>query len=163
MSNNGFDASIGLAFSLELFKHYQRTGVVQAELPRVPGIRGHCKAFLQLIDGEVISVYLEDKRGNRYSSDAATLCRLDEEKGPFEWQLHFQSQPTYSFPSVEPSTGKPTTSILSSDPFKGNRPMPRAVGGFVLPTQIGGRENAQYGSACLGKHLGAHYVSDVGQ
>jgi len=90
VSKDGFDASIGLAFSLELFKRYRRNGVVQAELPRAPGIRGHCKAFLHLVNGEIVSVYLEDKQGQRLSSDKATLCRLDAEKGPFEWRLQLQ-------------------------------------------------------------------------
>lgn len=87
MSKDGFDASIGLTFSLELFKRYRRNGVVQAELARVPGIRGHCTAFLHLANGEVVSVYLEDQQGQRHSSDKATLCRFDAEKGPFEWRL----------------------------------------------------------------------------
>jgi hypothetical protein len=94
VSKDGFDASIGLAFSLELFKRYRRNGVVRAELPRAPGIRGHCKAFLHLVDGEIVSVYLEDKQGQRLSSDKATLCRLDAERGPFEWQLLLQPGPS---------------------------------------------------------------------
>jgi hypothetical protein len=93
VSKDGFDASIGLAFSLELFKRYRRNGVVQAELPRAPGIRGHCKAFLHLVNGEIVSVYLEDKQGQRLSSDKAALCRLDAEKGPFEWRLLLQPDP----------------------------------------------------------------------
>jgi hypothetical protein len=85
VSKDGIDASLGLAFSLELFKRYQKNGVLQAELPRAFGIPKRCKAFLHLARGEVVSVYLEDQQGQRYSSDKESLCRLDKEKGPFEW------------------------------------------------------------------------------
>lgn len=87
MDKEGIDASLGLKFSLELFKRYKQNGVLHAELPRVQGIRGHCKAFLHLVDGEVVSAYLEDKQGKHYPSDKDALCRLDREKGPFEWTL----------------------------------------------------------------------------
>lgn len=93
MSNDGIDASLGLAFSLELFKRYQQNGMLQAELPRAFGIPRRCKALLQLARGEVVSVYLEDQHGQRYSSDKESLCRLDREKGPFEWILLPQAQP----------------------------------------------------------------------
>ncbi len=87
MSKDGIDASLGLSFSLELFKRYQKDGVLQAELPRMPGLQGRCMAYLQLVNGLVVSVYVEDKQGRRYSSDKETLCRLDTEKGPYEWKL----------------------------------------------------------------------------
>lgn len=87
MSNDDIDASLGLTFSLELFKRYRKNGILQAEISRFPGLRGSCNAFLHLVDGEIISIYLEDKQKQRYSSDRETLCRLDREKGPFEWTL----------------------------------------------------------------------------
>lgn len=93
MRNDGIDASLGLAFSLELFKRYRQSGILQAEIPRMPGIRGRCTAFLYLVNGEVTSVYLEDKQQQRYTSDKEVLCRLDKEKGPFEWTLLPQPQP----------------------------------------------------------------------
>lgn len=128
MSKDGFDASIGLTFSLELFKRYRRNGVVQAELARVPGIRGHCTAFLHLVNGEVVSVYLEDQQGQRHSSDKTTLCRFDAEKGPFEWQLLSEhgNQPVYSdqgpnqpplpHPSVHPLESSSVPGIVSTLP-----------------------------------------------
>ncbi len=113
MSKNGFDASIGLAFSLELFRRYRRNGVVQAELPRVPGIRGHCTAFLHLVAGEVVSVYVEDRQGQRHVSDKATLCRLDAEKGPFEWRLLLQPD---SADQPAPIGQLPVRSLLPDPP-----------------------------------------------
>lgn len=87
MDKDGIDASLGLKFSLELFKRYKQSGILHAELARAPGKRGRCNAFILLVNGEVTSVYLEDKQGKRYSSDKDTLCRFDREKGPFEWAL----------------------------------------------------------------------------
>lgn len=118
MSKNGFDASIGLTFSLELFKRYRRNGVVQAELPRMPGIRGHCTAFLCLVNGEVAEVYLEDQQGQRHSSDKATLCRFDAEKGPFEWRLLLQAQPDHQSSPNEPLASQPPLPILSAHPLE---------------------------------------------
>jgi len=45
VDKEGIDASLGLKFSLELFKQYKQNGILHAELPRVPGIRGRCKPY----------------------------------------------------------------------------------------------------------------------
>lgn len=111
MSKDGLDASLGLAFSLELFKRYRQSGVLQAEISRVPGIHGHCTAFLTLVEGEISSIYLEDKQKQRFSSDKETLCRLDKERGPFEWRLF----PLNPDSSLSRSTSK--TSPLAPDPL----------------------------------------------
>ncbi len=125
MSKDGIDASLGLAFSLELFKRYQKNGVLQAELPRAFGIPRRCKAFLHLARGEVVSVYLEDQHGQRYSSDKESLCRLDKEKGPFEWiflpqvpiaeQLPLAGSPNHSGPAIPRS---PVPTIISVLPHE---------------------------------------------
>lgn len=111
MSKDGLDASLGLAFSLELFKRYRKSGVLQAEVSRVPGIHGRCTAYLTLVDGEIASIYLEDQQKQRYSSDKDTLCRLDREKGPFEWRL-FPLDPDSSH-----SRSASKTSPLTTDPL----------------------------------------------
>lgn len=126
MNKDGFDASIGLAFSLELFKRYRRNGVVQAELPRVPGLRGHCKAFLHLANGEVISAYVEDQQGQRHSSDKAVLCRLDTEKGPFEWRLLLQSESATQPPSTRHILPQSAPSDPSASPLEGSS-VPKVV------------------------------------
>ena len=125
VSKSGFDASIGLAFSLELFKRYRRNGVVQAQLPRIPGMRGPGKAFVYLVDGEVTSAYLEDQHGQRHSSDQLTLCRFDEEKGPFEWRL-LQSEPVIP----ENVVRQPVAPGLSACPFD-HSSVPKVIS--VLP------------------------------
>jgi len=117
VSKDGIDASLGLAFSLELFKRYQQNGVLQAELPRAFGLPRRCKAFLHLARGEVVSVYLEDHYGQRYSSDKESLCRLDAEKGPFEWMFLPQStsieQSAISAPSAAATARSPVPTIIS--------------------------------------------------
>jgi hypothetical protein len=87
MNGGPIDASVGLTFSLRLFATYQQSGLLYGLVRNVPGIRGQCKAYIELDKGQVMSCYLEDGKGHRYSSTKADLCRLDEEKGPFEWSL----------------------------------------------------------------------------
>lgn len=117
MRKDGIDASLGLAFSLELFKRYRQSGLLQAEIPRVPGISGRCRAFLHLVNGEVVSAYVEDRQKHRYSSDKEFLCRLDKEKGPFEWTLtpqaasSEQSPAGGQFQSPSPTPSTPRTPV----------------------------------------------------
>ncbi len=125
MSKDGIDASLGLAFSLELFKRYQKSGVLQAELPRAFGIPRRCKAFLHLSRGEVVSVYLEDQHGQRYSSDKESLCRLDREKGPFEWifvplapSAEQSSLPGFSNQYASSIQRSPVPTIISAIPLE---------------------------------------------
>lgn len=87
MGKDGIDASIGLAFSLELLRRYKQNGVLQATIPRIPGLNGSCRAFIQLTYGEPGSIFVEDANGQRHSSDRETLSRLDKERGPYEWKL----------------------------------------------------------------------------
>ena len=114
MSKDGIDASLGLSFSLELFKRYQKNGVLQAELPRMPGLRGRCTAYLHLVDGLVVTAYVEDKQGLRYSSDKATLCRLDNEKGPYEWTLISTSATFNQSGHAEQAQAPPPHQLASS-------------------------------------------------
>lgn len=138
VSNEGIDASLGLAFSLELFKRYRRSGILRAELPRAPGVHGRCTAFLHLIDGEVSSAYLEDTQGRRYSSDVAGLRRLDSEKGPFEWILIPQA-PQATNPSQAPD--QPARSDLEqSDQLPSSVPpsfVPRIIAGLTQERLVG--------------------------
>lgn len=96
VKRDGIDASIGLQFSLRLFQHYQRSGTLHAQLRHVPGVRGTCSAYLHLRDGTVDTCYVEDKQGQRHQISVEALCRLDSEKGPFEWVF----QPQTSAPAA---------------------------------------------------------------
>src|SRR5579859_721268 len=106
MSKDKIDASIGLAFSLKLLQHYGRRGILQAKVHHVPGVQGHCMASLHLDRGMVVSCYIDDKHGQRLPWDVEELCRIDTEKGPFEWifQPHLSSPAPVS-PSPMESSG----------------------------------------------------------
>jgi hypothetical protein len=97
--NDNIDASVGLSFSLEIFKRYRRTGLLKAQVHHVPGIPGPCKAYIQLIDGFVSSCIIINKRGQRIPSHQTILCQLDNERGPFEWRF----QATQPSPTLEES------------------------------------------------------------
>ena len=157
MDKEGIDASLGLKFSLELFKRYRQNGMLHAVLPHAPGVRGRCKAFLHLVNGEVTSAYLEDKQGQRYPTDKDTLCRLDREKGPFEWTLVHQpaaseqrplarhSQPLSSNPSVpslQPSSVPRIISALSWERLSTQAPQQREAL-YTLLTTINGERTIE--------------------
>jgi hypothetical protein len=91
VDNWKIDASLGLAFSLKLFQLYKKSGKLQAELQRFPGIEGHLKASLILVEGVVTSCILEDKDGQQYSTSKDELMRFDSAKGPFEWSFQAMS------------------------------------------------------------------------
>jgi hypothetical protein len=103
VDKDAIDASLGLAFSLELFKRYRRSGKMQAELHRFPGIKGHSTACLSLNEGAVVSCYVEDSKGQRSPVAKDVLIRFDNEKGPFEWRFHASaSTPTHTPPPMPP-------------------------------------------------------------
>jgi hypothetical protein len=119
------DASIGLAPSLALFERYHKNGLLQAELHHVPGIRGRCNGYLHLVGGKVITCYIEDKVGRRFPIGKDTLCRLDDERGPFEWSLY--PLPTPPMPGT----------ALRPEPFldsnaQAHKPIPKRVAPFGI-------------------------------
>lgn len=122
MGKDGIDASVGLAFSLALFERYRKSGLLQAELHHVPGIRGRCKGSLHLVEGKVMSCYAEDKQGQRLpvSVSKEMFSRLDRERGPFEWTLQPVSTPP---PPPPPSPQRAD-------------PSPRPMQGSPVPTRI---------------------------
>lgn len=99
-SDQEFDASIGLAFSLKAFELYRKSGTFSAEVRSVPGIRGHCQAYLELVQGKVIACYFVDRKGERHSSRTEVLLRLDEERGPFNWS--FRANTEQMSPALSP-------------------------------------------------------------
>lgn len=116
MGKDPFDASIGLAFSLIAFETYRKNGLLQAELHHVPGIRGRCKGYLQLIEGKVVSCYIEDKGGYRHSTHMSVLIQLDNERGPFDWTL-----------APLPTPASPTSQTESVPHHEPHAPTPRIV------------------------------------
>lgn len=105
MDQDHFDASIGLAFSLAAFEQYRKNGLLQSEIYNVPNIRGRCKGYLQLVEGKVVSCYIEDKNGQRHAIPTHVLIQLDNERGPFDWTLTTPPLPTP--PKAQPLRHEP--------------------------------------------------------
>jgi hypothetical protein len=107
------DASVGLTFSLQLFRSYRRNGVLQASIRHMPGVKGACTAYVYLSSGSVTACYLEDRRGQRLLYAIEDLCRIDDERGPFEWIFQEQSLSSRPQLSASPSS-EPLTAIAPS-------------------------------------------------
>jgi hypothetical protein len=120
VDNRNIDASVGLAFSLPLFERYRQNGVLQAEVHHVPGVRGRCMGFVHLVEGKVVSCYLEEKDGQRRPITKELLTRVDSERGPFEWKL----KPLPSPPSLASS---PSSQKVASEHRTQSAPVPRIV------------------------------------
>jgi hypothetical protein len=65
VDKDGIDASIGLAFSLDLFRRYKRSGILQAELCRLPGMSGSGVVSLHLVGVIVTSSALLANRAGK--------------------------------------------------------------------------------------------------
>lgn len=121
MSKDGIDASLGLAFSLELFKQYRKSGLLRSELRQIPGFRGPGTACLELVEGSITASYIEDKQGQRTTISSSALIQLDKEKGPFKWRLSSPSsqpaQMSSATPSVQWSSATPPISTPQSQSF----------------------------------------------
>lgn len=120
MDKGYFDASLGLAFSLSVFERYRKNGLLQAELYHVPGVRGRCMGYIQLVEGKVTSCYVETRSGERQPTALSTLTTVDIERGPFEWKLiplpapPSPTPPTARFnPPPRPTHNAPVPSIVA--------------------------------------------------
>jgi len=97
-----FDASgVGLAFSLKAFELYRTSGTLSAEVRAVPGISGRCQAYLELIEGKVVSCYLINRIGTRQPFMLESLIMLDEAKGPFNWTFRQTNTSVATMPLYE--------------------------------------------------------------
>lgn len=118
MGNDWIDASLGLALSLPLFEQYRKDGLLQAELHHVPGVRGRCKGYLHLVEGKVVSCYLDDRQGQRHQVNVSMFLQLDKERGPFEWVLISLPAPPRSFSRNFPLPASTGPSLSSPVPRK---------------------------------------------
>ncbi len=119
MRQDNIDASIGLAYSLRLFQHYRRTGTLQAKVHHVLGVQGECLASLILSQGQVTACYVEDKRGQRLPVAVEELCRVDSERGPFEWLFQAApppQAPAYSAQAPAPSAPSAPAAVPATPP-----------------------------------------------
>ncbi len=99
------DASIGLNKILLILRQYSQTGMLQAEISRLPGIKGSGICSLWIVDGEPVSCFIETKTSEQKSLSPSALARFDKDKGPFDWQFYPQQRQeqkstTASLPSL---------------------------------------------------------------
>jgi hypothetical protein len=93
VSKDSIDASLGLGFSVELFLRYKKSGTLQAEIRRFPGVKGRGIAYLLLVEGVVTSCFVDDRNGQRMPVSKDVLIRFDKDKGPFEWRFYPSDSP----------------------------------------------------------------------
>jgi hypothetical protein len=113
LGNDFLDVGMGLASSLSILERYRKNGLLQAELHHVPGIKGRCMGYIQLVQGKVTSCSIE-KSGQRQLIVKDILIRVDNERGPFEWKLTPLPEP----PSSTPRTEMPVQEMHSPVPRK---------------------------------------------
>jgi hypothetical protein len=113
LGNDPLDLGMGLAFSLSILERYQKNGLLQAELHHVPGIKGRCMGYIQLVKGKVASCSIE-KNGQHQLIGKDILIRVDNERGPFEWKLTALPEP----PSPTPRMEMPMQDMYSPVPRK---------------------------------------------
>ena len=102
-----FDASVGLDFGLRALEIYPTSGTLSAEVYAVPGIRGHCQAYLELIEGKIVSCYVIDRTGKRHPCMKDALIKLDDARGPFSWTFRKTSTSTSAAPLRERAARPP--------------------------------------------------------
>lgn len=83
-----FDASVGLAFSLKAFERYRSNGVLSAEVRAIPGVRGRCQVFLEIVEGKVVSCYFIDRAGTRYPAPKELFINLEYARSGINWTFH---------------------------------------------------------------------------
>ena len=139
MGKDRFDASIGLAFSLAVFERYQKSGLLQAELFHVPGIRGHCKGSVTLIRGKVVFCSIVDEYGQQHPTQITRLIQLDNNKGPFGWTLIDAPSGGFSHQLSRPPTPR-IIALLNLDELDGWTPAHKRILLQVYQTIDGQRD-----------------------
>ena len=146
MGKDLFDASIGLAFSLAAFEKYQKSGLLQADLHHVPGMRGRCKGCLEIVRGKAAFCYIEDGGGQHHPMQVSKLIQLDNERGPFAWTLTDDPSPTTRIGASLHHTLHPPTprivALLDLDELQGWTPTHKRILLQVYQT-INGRRNLE--------------------
>ena len=119
MEKDQIDASLGLAFSLTVFERYRKSGLLQADLHGVPGVRGRCRGHVHLVEGKVVACYLKNMGGQRQPVSMDMLIRWDSKKGPFEWSLTPLPPPPQAHELAIPGEAAPRS--------PGSSPIPKRI------------------------------------
>lgn len=121
MSQNGIDASLGLALAIDLLTQNQNTGELRASISITTFLRTkHYDCRIQIEKGRVVSCSLFDNQGVMRPTGSRFLINLDEKSGPFEWKFFSAvdtSQSTASsLPAIQTQTSiQIDTSLVIDD------------------------------------------------
>lgn len=89
---DSIDASIiGLQATLQLLQQYYQSGTLIADVSAAMRKRGPHNAHIVIVEGKVVSCYIEDKIA-QYPSRIEALVALDTNEGPFTWRFHPQKE-----------------------------------------------------------------------
>lgn len=86
--DNGIDASLGLEVVLTALHRLRKSGILQAEVAHIPGIRGRCRCSIEFVGGKITSCTLEETNGKRQAIGLDVIVSANQKKGPFTWSFH---------------------------------------------------------------------------
>jgi hypothetical protein len=119
---------IGLQATLQLLQQYCQSGVLEADVSAALHKRGPYTAHIVIVDGQVVSCYVEDKIA-QYPSKIEALLALDIDKGPLTWRFHPQQQKP--LPDTSKSVAIRSQSRPSSEQLTPNA-IPRRIANLDL-------------------------------
>lgn len=118
------DASIiGLQVTLQLLQQYYQSGTLEADISAALRKRGLYTAHIVIVEGKIVSCYVQDKIAQSPSSIEALLA-LDRDKGPFTWRFQPQEQ--------KPLSNTGTSVAIRSQ----SRPSPEQLTPYAVPRRI---------------------------
>ena len=108
MEQNGIDASLGLALAIDLLRQHQETGTLRGIISITQLLRTkQYQCVIQIENGQIVSCFLLDERGQRRPADKEYLIQVDEKGGPFDWKFYPRAETpstTLSAPTPNRST-----------------------------------------------------------
>ena len=91
------------------------TGSLYAEIPHIPGVKGHCQVFLRLEQGLIQTCVIKNEYGSEVASGETALKLIQNQA--LEWHYREEKPPSQSLlparvPSVRPPSFPRTTTHL---------------------------------------------------
>ncbi|HEY1351794.1 MAG TPA: hypothetical protein VGF67_19405 [Ktedonobacteraceae bacterium] len=102
---SSIDASIiGLRPTLQLLQQYYQSGILQADIRSAFHMQGPYIAYIEILEGNIVSCYLQNRAKQYEPTEIEVLLRLDATEGPFAWRLYPQEQKQLPGPgALEPA------------------------------------------------------------
>jgi hypothetical protein len=124
MQMDSIDASIiGLQATLQLLQQYYQSGTLEADVSAAFRKGSRYTAHIEIVEGKVVSCYIQDKVA-QYPSKTEALLALDADEGPFTWRFHPRQQ--------KPPSDTSTSVAVRSQ----SRPSPEQLTPNAIPRRI---------------------------